>query len=73
MKKIWVHKARSFEEAERCGARFWQQAGAAKRFEAAWAMVGEFLKMRGEPVEKLRLQRSVQRVTRLQSITLKRG
>ncbi len=61
MKKVWVHKARSFEEAERFDVRFWQRAGAAKRFEAAWAMVGEFLKMRGKSGEQLRLQRSVQR------------
>ena len=65
MKKVWVPKARSFEEAERFDVRFWRRAGAAKRFEAAWAMVGEFLKMRGESVEQLRLQRSVQRIRRL--------
>ncbi len=48
MKKIWVHKAKSFEDAEAFDVRFWRRAGAAARFEASWAMVGEWLKLRGK-------------------------
>lgn len=59
MKKVWVHKAKSFEDAERWDAWFWRRAGAAARFEAAWAMVGEYLKMRGQSRAQLRLRRSV--------------
>jgi|GEM_PF-2019327 len=64
MKKAWVHKAKSFEEAERSDAAFWRRAGAAARFEAGWTMVGEFLTMRGNSRAQLRLRRSVQRVRR---------
>jgi len=64
MKKIWVHKAKSFEDAERWDRWFWRRAGAAARFEATWEMVGEFLKMRGKSRDELRLKRSVQRVYR---------
>ena len=62
MKKIHVHRARSLKDAEAFDVRFWRRAGAAARFEAAWAMVGEFLKMRGKPRAQLRLRRSVQHI-----------
>ena len=65
MKKAWMHKAKSFEDAKRFDTWFWQQAGASARFEAAWAMVGEFLKMKGRPRAQLRLRRSIQHVERL--------
>jgi len=64
MKRIWVHKARSFEDAEQADASFWRRAGAAARFEAAWMMLGEFLKMRGKSRDQLRLRRSVQHIKR---------
>ena len=64
MKRIWIHRAESFEDAERFDAWFWRRAGAAARFEATWAMVGEFLKARGKPRAQLRLRRSIQRVER---------
>jgi hypothetical protein len=63
-KRAWAHKARSFKDAERFDVWFWQRAGATARFEAAWAMVGEFLKMRGRSRGQLRLRRSVQRIKR---------
>ncbi len=62
MKRIWVHKARSFEDAVDTDRRFWKRAGAPARFEAAWLMVGEFLKMRGQSRDQLRLRRSIQHV-----------
>ena len=65
MKRVWVHQATSFEDAERWDAWFWRRAGAAARFEAAWAMVGEFLKLRGQSRVQLRLRRSVQHVEHL--------
>lgn len=44
---------------------FWQQAGAEARFAAAWQMVLDMLIIRGEDVDQLRLQRSVENVERL--------
>jgi len=54
MRKIWVHRAKSFADAERFDAWFWRRAGAAARFEAAWSMVSDFLKMRGKSRAQLR-------------------
>lgn len=65
MKKIWVHKAKSFEDAERFDAWFWRRAGAAARFSAMWSMVGDFLKLRGKSGVQPRLRRSVQHVKRV--------
>ena len=65
MKKIWVHKAKSFEDAERFDAWFWQRAGAAARFEATWAAVGDFLKLRGKSSGQPRLRRTLQHVKHL--------
>ncbi len=62
MEKVWVHKAKSFEEAERWDRWFWRRAGAAARFEATWEMVEEFLKMRGKSGVQPRLRRTVQHV-----------
>lgn len=61
-KKILVHKTKSFEDAERFDIRFWRRAGAAARFEAAWAMVGEFLKIRGKSGNERRLRRTIQHI-----------
>ncbi|MDZ7319557.1 MAG: hypothetical protein ONB11_10405 [candidate division KSB1 bacterium] len=44
---------------------FWQQAGAEARFAAAWQMVLDMLIIRGEDVDQLRLQRSVENIERL--------
>ena len=63
-KKIWVHKARSFQEADEFDVRFWRRAGAAARFEAAWFLVGDYLKMQGKSAHELRLRRSVQKIER---------
>lgn len=65
MKKIWVHNARSFEDADQSDAQFWRRAGAAARFSATWLMVGEFLKLRGKFRGQPRLRRSVQHIERL--------
>ena len=64
-KHVVVHKARSFEEAERFDARFWRRAGAAARFEAVWSMVRDFLKLRGQSGDQPRLRRSVQHIQHL--------
>ena len=62
--KIQVHKARSFEDAERFDAQFWRRAGAAARFSATWLMVEEFLKLRRKSRGQLRLRRTVQHIQR---------
>ena len=64
MKKIWVHKARSFKDAERFDEQFWRRAGAAARFSATWLMVEEFLKLRGRFRGQPRLRRTVQHIKR---------
>jgi hypothetical protein len=64
MKKIWVHKAKSFEDAERFDRWFWRQAGAAARFSAMWSMVSDYLKMQGKSGVQPRLRRSVQSIKR---------
>ena len=64
MKKIWVHKAKSFEDAERFDRWFWRQAGAEARFSATWLAVIDFMKLRGKSGGQPRLRRSVQSVKR---------
>ncbi len=59
MKKIWINKAYSFQEAEEFNRKFWRRAGATARFAAAWDMVGEYLKMKGKHGHKPRLRRDV--------------
>lgn len=61
-KTIWVHKAKSFEEAERFDERFWRSAGAAARFAATWSTVQDYFKLRGKSRGQLRLRRDVQPV-----------
>ena len=65
VRQVAVHKARSFEEAERFDARFWRRAGAAARFDAVWSMVRDFLKLRGASGDQPRLRRTVQHVQHL--------
>ena len=62
MKKIWVHKAKSFEEARQWDVLFWRRAGAQMRFAAAWSMVSDYLKMQGKSGGQPRLQRTVEHV-----------
>ena len=65
MKKVWIHQAKSWKDAEEFDVRFWRAAGAAARFEAAWAAVGDFLKLRGKSGDQPRLRRTVQHVKHL--------
>ena len=44
--------------------QFWRDAGAEARFSAAWEMVQEVRRFRGENVSESRLQRSVQHIQR---------
>ncbi|MBM3253508.1 MAG: hypothetical protein FJZ16_04575 [Candidatus Omnitrophica bacterium] len=65
MKKIWVHKAHSFKEADEFDIKFWRRAGALARFSATWLMIGEFFKIKGKYGYKPRLRRTVQNIERL--------
>ena len=65
MKKIWVHKAKNFKEAEEFDIKFWRQAGAQARFTAAWSIIQDYFKMRGMDASKQRLRRTVQNIERL--------
>jgi len=65
--KLRIHKARSFKEAEEWDRKFWQRAGASARFSAAWLMIGDYLKIRGQRGSLPRLRRSVQNIKRLQN------
>lgn len=62
---IRVNKARSFKEARDFDIKFWRNAGAYARFIAAWSIIKDYFKMRGENASKLRLRRSVQNIERL--------
>ena len=64
-KKIWVHKANSFQEAEEWDRKFWRRAGSHARFVAAWQAVKDYMKMKGKDERLLRLRRSVQNIERL--------
>lgn len=60
--KVWVHKARSFKEAEEFDIKFWRRAGVQARFSAAWTMLRDVMKMRGHRGRLPRLRRSVQNI-----------
>ena len=64
--KIWEHKTTSHRAAKKFDIEFWKQVGPQARFEAAWGMLGDFFKIRGENAPKLRLRRSVQNIEWLQ-------
>lgn len=61
-KQIWEHKAFSQREAKRFDVEFWKKAGAQARFAAAWQMIRDLFKIRGQHAPKLRLRRSVQNI-----------
>ena len=65
MKKIWINKARSYEEAQQFDRKFWQKAGVTARFSAAWIMIKEHQKIKGTHGDKLRLRRSIQNIERI--------
>ena len=65
MIRIQENKAYSFKETKDFDIRFWHKAGVQARFSAAWMMVRELLKMKGEDERKLRLRRTVQNIERL--------
>ena len=64
MKRVSVHKAYTFKEAEDFDVRFWRRAGAAARFSATWGMVVDLQKMKGQRSGQLRLRRTVQNIKR---------
>ena len=65
MKKIQVHVAHSFKEAEEWDRKFWHRAGVHARFAAAREMIKDYFKMKGINGRHLRLRRSVQSIERL--------
>ncbi|MBI5416208.1 MAG: hypothetical protein HZA29_05275 [Candidatus Omnitrophica bacterium] len=65
MKKIRVHKAKSFKDAEEWDRKFWRHAGAQARFAAAHEAIKDYFKMKGIHARHLRLRRSVQSIERL--------
>jgi len=56
--------AMSFKEAEDFDIRFWRKAGPNARFSAAWLMIGDFYKMRGQRGRLPRLRRVLQVIKR---------
>ncbi|MCM8775247.1 MAG: hypothetical protein NC930_02680 [Candidatus Omnitrophica bacterium] len=64
MKKVWVNKAYSFQEAEDFDIQFWQKAGALARFAATWMMVVQYQKIKGRKSGQPRLRRTVQHIER---------
>ena len=65
MKKIWVHKAKSFKEAEEWDRKFWRRVGAQARFAAAYQILKDYMKINGKDARSLRLRKSVQTIKRL--------
>lgn len=65
MRKIWVHKAKSFKDAEEWDRKFWRRAGSYARFAAAFECLKDYCKMKGRNERSLRLRRSVQSIERL--------
>lgn len=61
-KQIWERKSFSHQETKEFDIQFWKKAGAQARFVAAWQMISDFFKMRGQRAPKLRLRRSVQNI-----------
>lgn len=61
-REIWEQKTYSYKEVKKFDVEFWKKAGPQARFEAAWQMIGDFYKIRGKNVPKLRLRRSVQNI-----------
>jgi hypothetical protein len=59
---IWEQKATSQREVKQFDIAFWKKAGPQARFAAAWQMIADYFKMRGQRAPKLRLRRSVQNV-----------
>jgi hypothetical protein len=64
MRRVWVHKAYSFQEAEDFDIKFWRKAGASARFAATWSMVMDYRKMKGWGSGQPRLRRTVQNIKR---------
>jgi len=64
MKRISVHKAYTFKDAEDFDIRFWRRAGASARFAATWAMVVDLQKMKGQRSGQPRLRRTIQSIKR---------
>ena len=64
-KRIQVHIAHSFEDAEKWDRDFWRRAGAQARFAAAYECIKDYFKMKGIHERHLRLRRSVQNIERL--------
>ena len=61
-KEIWENKAYSFEEADEFNIQFWKNVDPQEKFAAAWQMIQDFYKIRGQNVPELRLRRSVQNI-----------
>ena len=64
MKKVWIHKTKSFKEAEEWDRKFWRKAGSHARFSAAYEILKDYMKMKGKNARSLRLRRSVQNIER---------
>lgn len=67
MKKIFIHKARSFKDAEEFDRKFWRKAGSHARFASAFDCLRAYIKIGGGNERLLRLRRSVQNIERKES------
>jgi len=62
VKHIWERKSFSFQEAQKFDRSFWQRAGVTARFAAAWSLVLDYYKIKGQHGDKPRLRRTVQNI-----------
>jgi hypothetical protein len=67
MKKIWVHKARSFEEAERFERRYYQAMSAKERVETV-----DWLRQMARKLGKVKGGGRLQRVITIRTIRSRR-
>ncbi len=58
-RQIWERLSKS-RTKDSWSVEFWQSAGPAARFSAAWLMIDEFYKIRGKNGYSKRLRRTVQ-------------
>lgn len=60
MKRNFIEKRGKIEQMDRSfDLKFWQAQTAQARFDATWELIVHYMKVKGNDVRQLRLQRSV--------------
>ncbi len=68
MRKNFVERYGKIDQMDRSfDLNFWQAQMPTARFDASWELIVHYMKVKGQDVRQLRLQRSVENFQRLQS------